>query len=90
MGAKWYDLPYLKKHCSYTVKLVLSACRLLFIFLQLQQLEENAAEHSKWEHDLLLLRQALQDSASRDMQFCRDGRQSAETLSIEAELSQVQ
>ena len=59
-------------------------------FLQnLQQLEENAAEHSKWDHDLLLLRQALQESASRDMQFCRDGRQSAETLSIEAELSQV-
>ena len=56
---------------------------------ELQQLEENAAEHSKWEHDLLLLRQALQDSASRDMQFSSDGRQSAETLSIEAELSQV-
>ena len=53
-------------------------------------MEENAAEHSKWEHDLLLLRQALQDSASRDMQFGSDGRQSAETLSIEAELSQVQ
>ena len=37
----------------------------------------------------MLLRQALQDSASRDMQFSSDGRQSAETLSIEAELSQV-
>ena len=45
-----------------------------------------------WEQDLLLLRQALQASASRDMQFGglnADGRQSAETLSIEAELSQV-
>jgi hypothetical protein len=53
-------------------------------------LEENSAEHSKWEHDLLILRQALQASASRDMQYGGDGRQSAETLSIEAELSQVQ
>ena len=54
----------------------------------LQSLEENASDHSKWEHDLLLLRQALQTSASRDMQYGLG--QSAETLSIEAELSQVQ
>ena len=62
------------------------------LIIKLQQLEENSAEHSMWEQDLLLLRQALQASASRDMQFGglnADGRQSAETLSIEAELSQV-
>lgn len=53
-----------------------------------QLLEENSAEHSRWEHDLLILRQALQSSATRDMQYGL-GR-SAETLSIEAELSQVQ
>ena len=53
-----------------------------------QRLEENSAEHGKWEHDLLILRQALQASATRDMQHGLG--KSAETLSIEAELSHVQ
>ena len=58
------------------------------VSLVLQQLEENCAAHGKWEHDLLILRQSLQASATRDMQYGLG--QSAETLSIEAELSQVQ
>ena len=58
------------------------------VSLILQQLEENCAAHGKWEHDLLILRQSLQASATRDMQYGLG--QSAETLSIEAELSQVQ
>ena len=56
--------------------------------LSFQQLEENSGVHGKWEHDLLILRQSLQASATRDMAYGL-GQPSAETLSIEAELSQV-
>ena len=56
--------------------------------LRFQQLEENSGVHGKWEHDLLILRQSLQASATRDMAYGL-GQPSAETLSIEAELSQV-
>ncbi len=53
-----------------------------------QILEEISHEQSRWEHEMLVLRQALQASASKDMQY---GLQhSAETLHIEAELGHVQ
>ena len=57
-------------------------------FCIFQKLDENSSEHSRWEHDLLFLRQQLQASASRDMQHGID--RSAETLAIEGELAQVQ
>ncbi len=53
-----------------------------------QRLDENSGEHSRWEHDLLFLRQQLQQSASRDMTHGL-GR-SAETLAVEGELAQTQ
>ena len=55
---------------------------------QLQKLDENSSEHSRWEHDLLFLRQQLQASATRDIQhgLAQSG---AETLAIEGELAQV-
>ena len=54
----------------------------------LQKLDENSSEHSRWEHDLLFLRQQLQASATRDIQhgLAQSG---AETLAIEGELAQV-
>ena len=56
---------------------------------QFQKLDENSSEHSRWEHDLLFLRQQLQASATRDIQhgLAQSG---AETLAIEGELAQVQ
>ena len=53
-----------------------------------QKLDENSSEHSRWEHDLLFLRQQLQASATRDIQhgLAQSG---AETLAIEGELAQV-
>ena len=53
----------------------------------LQKLDDVAAQQSHWEQDILLLRQQLQTSASRDMQFGLG--QSAETLNIESELALV-
>ena len=62
--------------------------QLIFVLFILQKLDENSSEHSRWEHDLLFLRQQLQASASRDMSHGID--RSAETLAIEGELAQVQ
>ncbi len=53
-----------------------------------RQLEEIASQQSKWEHEMLYLRQQLQTSATKDMKF--GIHQSVETLHIEAELAQVQ
>jgi len=53
----------------------------------LQKLDDVATQQSHWEHDILILRQQLQTSASRDMQFGLG--QSAETLNIESELAHV-
>jgi hypothetical protein len=50
-------------------------------------LDDVATQQSHWEHDILMLRQQLQTSASRDMQFGLG--QSAETLNIESELAHV-
>ena len=44
--------------------------------------------YSRWEHEMLILRQQLQASATRDMKF--GIHQSVETLHIEAELATVQ
>lgn len=52
------------------------------------QLEEIASQQAQWEHEMLMLRQNLQASASRDMKF--GIHQSVETLHIEAELAHVQ
>lgn len=52
------------------------------------QLEEIASKQAQWEHEMLMLRQNLQASASRDMKF--GIHQSVETLHIEAELAHVQ
>jgi hypothetical protein len=56
-------------------------------FSDLQKLDDVASQQSHWEHDILLLRQQLQTSASRDMQYGLG--QSAETLNIESELAHV-
>lgn len=61
----------------------------IFSTLLFQKLDENSSEHSRWEHDLLFLRQQLQSSASRDMQHGLS-QSGAETLAIEGELAQVQ
>ncbi|XP_059080591.1 uncharacterized protein LOC131878582 isoform X2 [Tigriopus californicus] len=53
-----------------------------------KKLDENSSEHSRWEHDILFLRQTLQQSVTRNMQYGIS--QSAETLAIEGELAQVQ
>ena len=53
-----------------------------------RQLEEIASQQSRWEHEMLLLRQQLQTSATKDMKF--GIHQSVETLHIEAELGHVQ
>ena len=52
------------------------------------KLEEIASQQSRWEHEMLMLRQQLQISATRDMKF--GIHQSVETLHIEAELASVQ
>ena len=52
------------------------------------KLEEIAFQQSRWEQEMLLLRQQLQASATRDMKF--GIHQSVETLHIEAELATVQ
>ena len=44
--------------------------------------------YCRWEHEMLILRQQLQASATRDMKF--GIHQSVETLHIEAELASVQ
>ena len=53
-----------------------------------KQVEEIASQQSKWEHEMLLLRQKLQTSATKDMKY--GIHQSVETLHIEAELGHVQ
>ena len=52
------------------------------------QLEEINLQQAKWEHEMLILRQNLQNSATKDMKF--GIHQSVETLHIEAELAHVQ
>ena len=52
------------------------------------QLEEINLQQAKWEHEMLILRQNLQNSATKDMKF--GIHQSVETLHIEAELACVQ
>ena len=52
------------------------------------KLEEIAFQQSRWEQEMLLLRQQLQASATRDMKF--GIHQSVETLHIEAELATAQ
>lgn len=52
------------------------------------QLEEINLQQAKWEHEMLILRQNLQNSATKDMKFGIS--QSVETLHIEAELACVQ
>ena len=47
-----------------------------------KKLDDVASQQSHWEHDILILRQQLQTSASRDMQYGLG--QSAETLNIES------
>jgi hypothetical protein len=53
-----------------------------------RQLEEIASQQSRWEHEMLILRQQLQTSATKDMKFGIN--QSVETLHIEAELAHIQ
>ena len=69
-------------------KSILPEIKLYKTSILFQKLDDNSGEHSRWEHDLLFLRQQLQQSASRDMQYGID--RSAETLAIEGELAQVQ
>ena len=53
-----------------------------------KQIEEIGSQQSKWEHEMLILRQQLQNSATKDMKF--GIHQSVETLHIEAELAHIQ
>ena len=55
-----------------------------------QKLEETAAENSRLEHEMMMLRQKIQLTMARNAQAQRESGSSAEARHIESEMRRVQ